>query len=348
MQVRLWAGACNRVLDSLRAAADPTNTDPSSGACDPLIAPLAIQDCRDNVRASLESWIEQIELGFEQCVAAAVGNRDPDKPYTDPAAPFGADKKLSFVDWGCSHDDWGCLHDAELRPFCEIDGYTEGGSCSMAGNQVDPAGQGGLDETGAEGDEGGSDGGGLAPFGDVDRLVSCVGTDCVVAPELLESVQLEFQVFHEEGVELVMADAGLRITGLHRGEHATALLDAFGVREGDVIAAVDGIALTSWASVVEVVATLEHARAWAVMLERPTGSGLVALDYSIKLGDVEAAQAERGPSGGDSSGASCACQASRGSAGPLGAWSLLLGLAAWASRRLGSKRSRDAGALVDP
>lgn len=135
---------------------------------------------------------------------------------------------------------------------------------------------------------------------------------------------------------------------LHRGEHATALLDAFGVREGDVIAAVDGIALTSWASVVEVVATLEHARAWAVRIEHPTGSGWVALAYSITLGDVAAAQAERGPSGGDSSGASCACQAWRGSADSLGAWSLLLGLVAWASRRLGSKRSRDAGALVDP
>jgi MYXO-CTERM domain-containing protein len=334
--------ACNRILESLRIAADPDPMhDPSDGKCNPLVAENAIEDCRNNIRSSIESWIDQLEANYDACVAAAIHNSDPNLLYDDWSVPFGSLRKVTFADWGCSIDDWGCLHQAELRPFCEIDTNSSAGQCEMAGNAKDPAADGGgVDET--AGDDGSLVG---DPFLVGAELVSCSGTSCTVHQDVLDAVQVEFQVFYEEGVELTMTANGLAIGGVNTGEHSKAFLDQFSILNGDVIHSVNSTSLTTWSNVADVVGEIDTTSSWSVTIKRPIGGQLfTTLNYTITVGTAAAAgpigsyqaggaRADSGLDGDADRGGSCACRTIEHATPPWALGVLLLGAVARPRRR---------------
>lgn len=92
-----------------------------------------------------------------------------------------------------------------------------------------------------------------APFGAMDELVHCNPgyTWCAYQPELVDNITERASVFHDEGAELQLLQPGeagypgLRILGLDRGEVSTALADAFGFQDGDIIRSLDDVVLSS-------------------------------------------------------------------------------------------------------
>ena len=274
--------ACNRVLASLRAQLEAD--DPSDGGCDPL--PDSFEaECRERVHDSLQSWIDQIEANYTECVSAAVSNTNPDAGFTDHLTPFPAVGKLEFADNGCNHDVAGCLYGAELRPFCQIDSFSTESSCMAAGNPEDPAADGG-------GDADTTGGGGVAdpPFGILSELIECSPqTSCAIDPQLIANVEASFSVFYDEGVVMPFGTfatgvTGLKITGLNTGEDSKALFDAFGLRNNDVITHVNGTALNSSAKIWTVIGGLEDASTWSIKVRRrASGSTYSTLNYSIVL-----------------------------------------------------------------
>lgn len=260
--------ACNRILDSLRDAA--AAEDASDGECDAIPAGPLRNGCQDRVRASLEAWISEIETKYDECVAKAIANSDPNLAYDDASIEFHEDRRV-VLENDCNTDVVGCLYGAELRPFCQIDDFSDAGVCDQAGNLIDPeaTGDGGVvDDTGEPVDP---------PFGEIGNLVYCdPQTTCLIESELIENVGYNFHVFWEEDVVLTLGTfgpsgttvTGLQITGLSTGDHAKALLDAFGIINNDVITHVNSTALDSWSNVMDVVADIDNSSYWAVTVRR--------------------------------------------------------------------------------
>lgn len=335
--------AVNDILERLRTAA--MAMDPSDGKCDQ--APMGFggpSACRDNLRNSLESFIEQIECNYEQVVEVVSGNEDPDLPYWDFEFPFLDSNKFTFQDPDCSHDQLGCLFNAELRAFCEISDHTEQSSCEQAGNLPDPAAGDeacGLDETG-EGLVSGN------PFGVISQLVYCSPqTECAILSDLHYNVGYNFHVFWDEGVEMTfvtLPTRGYQLSGLDTNEHSKELLDAFGIQNGDVITHVNSTQLVDEAATLDVIGMLdEDDGPWSITVRRWNGSSWSTLSYSVEIATSfdSLARGEQDPSKVAAPGAdeqesgpmgSCACQASRRPA-PWGFTMLLLGGAFMRRRR---------------
>jgi MYXO-CTERM domain-containing protein len=317
--------ACNRVLDQLRSAV--IESDPSDGDCAgaAIVAPNTGGEdgCIERLRGSLETWIAAIEAGYSQCVTAAFNNTNPNAPFTDHMAPFGADKKLELPDSGCDHTAPGCLFGAELRPFCALTDFTEAQSCMAAGNDKDANADGALDDT----DEGG--GGGMTdPFGDLQELIWCSPqTTCTIDAELLTNVDTNFYVFWDEGVTGELGTwatgvTGFKITGLDTGEDSKALLDAFDIRNNDVITHVNSTALVTWRHLADVVADIQNVSSWSITVRREgtPPNPWVTLNYTVSIavsfgnevrGDATPAEVAADVDKARSDGSqSCACRAS--------------------------------------
>jgi hypothetical protein len=260
--------ACNRILEGLREQV--MQADPSNGGCSALPDSFA-DDCRARVRGSLETWIAHIEANYDECVSVAAQSNNAALPFDDPAAPFLDELKLELPDSGCNPDLAGCLFGAELRPFCELDNFTEANTCEQAGNLEDElAGvedDGGVDE---------SSGGGsvVDPWGDLGTLVECSPqTSCLVHEELFENVATNFDVFYDEGVDLQFGThatgvTGLKVTGLGTGEDSKDLFDAFGVKNNDVITHVNNDPLSSGPNVWGIIQDLQDVSYWEVRVRR--------------------------------------------------------------------------------
>ena len=100
-----------------------------------------------------------------------------------------------------------------------------------------------------DGDTGGSDGDDDG-FGDVSPEVDCLGNTCVLSDTLVSDLLSEPEsTWDEEGYELELqtAPAGWEITGITTGT----LADTLGFQNDDIFLEVDGIALTSFAKMLE-------------------------------------------------------------------------------------------------
>lgn len=318
-------------------------SDPSDGKCDPLPGNYETE-CRNRVKSSFESWIAQIEANYEQCVSAAVHNNDPAKPYTDPQEAFADEGKLVFEDWGCNTDLAGCLYDAELRPFCEIDDFSEGSSCEDAENPID------SQATGDGGSVDSSTGGGgvIDPFGDVETLVYCSPpTTCWIGPELKSNVETHFNVFYDEGVELTLGTyatgvTGLKVSGLDAGEESKGLFDAFGITNLDVITHVNNTALDSGSDVWAVIDNMDGVSQWNITVRRPARGSYATLNYTISLavsiGSEHPPNVAHGTSGGNAEETQggrqgCGCAHGRGAGPGVMAIAVLLGMCGVRRRR---------------
>lgn len=123
--------------------------------------------------------------------------------------------------------------------------------------EVDPSSSdgGAADESGSTDGNSGADssGGETSGFGDVDGRIECSSsTSCTVDASLLRDIADNFATFYAEGVFLQILPAstpcntaGAVLSGLDAGDDAKALADAIGLRNGDIIALVEGIELSS-------------------------------------------------------------------------------------------------------
>jgi uncharacterized protein (TIGR03382 family) len=255
------------------------SSDPSGGECDGAgwVDPEhgGKDGCQNKVRGSLESWITQLEVRYDDCVKAAVFNSNSALAYTEHSEPFDDNGKIEFEDWSCSQIAAGCFFDAELRPFCEIDDFTEQSTCAQAGNPVDANASGdggGVDESGDGGD------GGVAPFGDIGALADCAAAPpyelyCNIDEDLRYNVAYNFHIVYEEGVTMTHGTwgtgvTGLKVTGLDSGEHSKTLFNELGVVNNDVITHVNNTALATWGDVLDIIDEVTGAATMEITVRR--------------------------------------------------------------------------------
>jgi hypothetical protein len=296
------------------------------------------------VEGSLLTWIAHLEENYDDCVVAAAASRQPTAPFTDPEAAFNADRKIELPDSGCNTNLIGCLYGAELRPYCLIDddGFTDAGTCDQAGNLEDPNGPVG-------GDSGGS-GGVLEdvasqPFGDIESLVNCSRPRlCTIEEELVENFALNYNQFYNEGVEFNLVTVGtwpeytgLQVTGLELGDDAKELLDAFDIRNNDVITHVNGEALDSGEAVWEIVGDLFDVSTWEITGRRQVfpGNGWKAIEYDISLAtsltrrpapsDLAVRANDETTGSSEASGEASGCGCASGGSSPASFAAMLLG-----------------------
>lgn len=297
--------ACNEVIARLNEKLELS--DVSEGACDP--APLGhggTDKCRSNLRKTFESWVEQLDDRYDDCLNAAFNNTDPSLHYWDHAVPFSNDKKFVFTNPDCHDDELGCLFDAELRPFCDIQDIVEQSTCEVAGNPHNPDGPADPDTT--AGDE---EGGVIEDFGDIDGSVTCSpATTCSVLAELRYNVEYNFHLFYDEGVVLTLGAhatgiTGLQLSGVNAGEQSKKLFDAFNFVNGDVITHVNSVAVDSWVDVGMVLLGIDSTTTWAITVRRHAGTSWSTRNYVITI--VSAVKAPDAGGEDTSAAGSCGC-----------------------------------------
>lgn len=126
---------------------------------------------------------------------------------------------------------------------------------STDGDEPSSSDGGATDESGSTDGNSGADssGGETSGFGDIDGRIECSSsTSCTVDASLLRDIADNFATFYAEGVFLQILPAstpcntaGAVLSGLDAGDDAKALADAIGLRNGDIIALVEGIELSS-------------------------------------------------------------------------------------------------------
>lgn len=108
---------------------------------------------------------------------------------------------------------------------------------------------GGSDPSTTGADSGSSGFGAVGPWGDLSSLVSCSSNRiCAVDRSLINTVTGSFATFYDEGVQMTLVSSpakGVQLTGVDRGEDSHEFIDAFGLRNNDVITEVAGIKLDS-------------------------------------------------------------------------------------------------------
>lgn len=166
-------------------------------------------------------------------------------------------------------------------------GTTGGKKCdfepdfSDTGRDVDPASstsEGAADSTGS--------------FGDIDPGIDCFGQRCTVTAEVVSRILAGFSQFYRDEARLTIVDAGRPcnsrgaiLSGLEPGEESFALAKALTLRNGDIIAAVEGIPIVDTASGERV---LEMVRASSSPVDvtvrrRQNSSSCVTVNYTFEV-----------------------------------------------------------------
>lgn len=154
--------------------------------------------------------------------------------------------------------------------YCGDDGFVPG---------MDSTSMGSADTTGTSGER----------FGDLDELITCSSNDCDLDAELVINVIEHFSAFYDDGVTLEYVDdvacgEGAKIDGLSAGTAPTALTDEFNIDNGDIIAQVNGIDLSSGnpraASVLE---ELDTETDFTVVVKRPHGMSCTTTIWTLEI-----------------------------------------------------------------
>jgi hypothetical protein len=127
-------------------------------------------------------------------------------------------------------------------------------------------------------------------FGDIDTLVHCSRpTLCEVDQELVSNLSAHFEVFLQERVTLTMVGRearcgpGVRIGGLDPREHSTALAEAFGLRNGDIIREFEATTLGDPGDVMEALDSWLEDPSTAIVGQRAEGSGCETFALQINV-----------------------------------------------------------------
>lgn len=171
--------------------------------------------------------------------------------------------------------------DTDGTPGCEGGGGGDGDGLDESSSD------GGLDESGGSESSGGEM---VEPFGDLDALVRCTapGT-CTVAPELFRSVQSNFGLFVDAGLEveavtIPVLGPGIQISGLERAEASGRLLRALGFAEGDVLTHLDGSSVVADETLARLMLELPTTTAWTLTVGRRVGPTWATMIVTISRG----------------------------------------------------------------
>lgn len=236
-----------------------------------ISAILADETLNANQLHTYQDIVDHIaEDGVEQCIAHLTGDD------LSTSGPDMEDISDLFGDQYCILSDAEDLCDLYVRSAIhdELDEVLGGGNQvpqpSTPGVQhldgdevcdyVPELGQGDTD-TASGGSDGGSDPsttgadsgssgfGAVGPWGDLSSLVSCSSNRiCAVDRSLINTVTGSFATFYDEGVQMTLVSSpakGVQLTGVDRGEDSHEFIDAFGLRNNDVITEIAGIKLDS-------------------------------------------------------------------------------------------------------
>jgi len=250
-----------------------------------------LSDLSEPVRIDYVAAVDAVVADIEaECIAAAPGQCDN---AADVCSGIAGDAYQQLVvDQTCALEDGG-VESVKLGPGEVCHSILDGvGGTGFDDHCTETAGDGGgADETTASGD--GADettGSMLGPFGDLEALVLCdPPTSCEVDEKLLQHVSAGFGVFADEQVTLTLVDRdarcgpGARLDGLDDGEHASALAEAFDVRNGDVIAEIGTNTIVGLDDAMDAVAALLEDPSTALVVRRPKGPGCETLVYAIDV-----------------------------------------------------------------
>jgi len=106
---------------------------------------------------------------------------------------------------------------------------------------------------------------------------------------LLQHVSAKFGVFADEHVTLTIVDRdapcgpGARLDGLDDGEHASALAEAFDIRNKDVVAEIGTSTIVGVDDAMDAVAAVLEDPSTALIVRRPEGPGCKTLVYAIDV-----------------------------------------------------------------
>lgn len=130
----------------------------------------------------------------------------------------------------------------------------------------------------------------VEPFGDLDTLVRCSRpTSCEVDEALVANLSAHLDVLGQERATLTLVgkDApcgpGLRLGGLDPREHTTALAHAFGLRNGDVVHALEGVALEGMSAAMNAIASLLEDPSTELVVQRAVSSECETLVVAIDV-----------------------------------------------------------------
>ena len=260
-------------------------------AIDHLAAGGQLSDLSESVRIDYVATVDAVVADIEaECIQAAPGQCDN---AADVCSGIAGDAYQQLVvDQTCTLEPGG-IESIELGPgeVCHsvLDGGGESGSDDHCTETLGDGGGAGETTTGDDGaDE--TTGSMLGPFGDLEALVSCDRpTSCEIDETLLQYVSTNFGVFVDEHVTLTIVDRdapcgpGARLDGLDDGEHASKLAEAFGLRNGDVIAEIGTNTIVGLDDAMDAIAAVLEDPSTAAVVRRPEGRSCESIVYAIDV-----------------------------------------------------------------
>jgi hypothetical protein len=249
-----------------------------------------LSDLSEAVQSAYISTVNAVKDDLQaQCITAAAGQcTDEVQVCTGIAANM---YEQLVVDETCVLA-LGGVEPVVLGPgeACEFTPVEQATGSAESGDHCTEATTGDTSTDGADETAGDTTGMMLGPFGDLDTLVRCdQPRHCEVDRKLVSNLSAHFDVFAQERVTLTIVSKeapcgpGARMGGLDPHEHATALADALGLRNGDIIRELEATTLVDMSAAMDALASLLEDPSTTIVVQRPAGSRCEAVVVDIDV-----------------------------------------------------------------